>query len=103
MKPCYSSFVGNIQHAFGDAAAAACEIGRRGLFKYIKGGKFYPIISTEDVSTLAEMFNDVKGFGDVLRSTSVTWVKIYKFLQKSLGDKDFQHRFRTANVLKPKR
>ena len=103
VEPCYSSFVGNVQHAFGDAAAAACEIGRRGLFKYIKGGKFYPIISTEDVSTLAEMFNDVEHFGDVLRSTSVTWVKIYKFLQKSLGDKDFQHRFRTANVLKPKR
>ena len=73
------------------------------MLQFIKGGKFYPIISTEDVSTLAEMFNDVEHFGDVLRSTSVTWVKIYKFLQKSLGDKDFQHRFRTANVLKPKR
>ena len=42
------------------------------------------------------------GFGLMSCAVSVTWVKIYKFLQKSLGDKDFQHRFRTANVLKPK-
>jgi len=41
VNPCYSSFIGNIQHPYGDSCSASVEIGRRGMYKYTKG-MFYP-------------------------------------------------------------
>ena len=94
VNPCYSSFIGNIQHPYEDAASAACEIGRRGSQQYIENGKFYPTVTDEDIDTLKRLFGS-----DALCSTDCNWVEIYKSC-KSLFEKDsdFEHRFRTANV-----
>ena len=94
VNPCHSSFIGNVQHPYEDAASAACEIGRRGTQQYIKNGKFYPIVTDEDMDTLKRLFGS-----DALCSTDCNWVEIYKSC-KSLFEKnsDFEHRFRTANV-----
>ena len=94
VNPCYSSFIGNVQHPYEDAASAACEIGRRGTQQYIKNGKFYPTVTDEDIDTLKRLFGS-----DALCSTDCNWVEIYKSC-KSLFEKnsDFEHRFRTANV-----
>ena len=94
VNPCHSSFIGNVQHPFEDAASAACEIGRRGTQQYIENGKFYPTVTDEDMDTLKRLFGS-----DALCSTDCNWVEIYKSC-KSLFEKnsDFEHRFRTANV-----
>ena len=94
VNPCYSSFIGNIQHPYGDSASASVEIGRRGLFKY-KKGMFYPIISNKDIDTLDVIF---KYHRDALCETATNWVMIYKTLSESLGNQAFQHRLRSMNV-----
>jgi len=94
VNPCYSSFIGNIQHPYGDAASASVEIGRRGLFKYNKG-MFYPIISNKDIDTLDAIFTYRR---DALCETVTDWVRIYKTLSESLGNQTFQHRLRSMNV-----
>ena len=90
VKPCYSSFIGNIQHPYSDPANASVEIGRRGLFKYTKGG-FYPDITAEDMHTLEAKFGDVAACG-----TGCGWVETYKSLRKSVKDPDFSHRLRAG-------
>jgi len=95
VNPCYSSFIGNIQHPYADSCSASVEIGRRGMYKYTKGMSFYPIVGTEDIGTLESMFgtdrDDLCGIGN--------WVAIYKSLKRSFDKKsDFEYRFRAGNV-----
>lgn len=90
VNPCYSSFIGNIQHPYADAANASVEIGRRGLYKYEKG-RFYPPVTDGDIRTLEAKFGDVVGCG-----TCFDWVNAYKSLRKSLGSCDFSHRLRAG-------
>ena len=90
VNPCYSSFIGNIQHPYSDPANASVEIGRRGLFKYTKGG-FYPYITAEDMHTLEAKFGDVAACG-----TGCGWVETYKSLRKSVKDPDFSYRLRAG-------
>ena len=92
INPCYTSFIGNIQHPYGDSCSASIEIGRRGLFKYTNG-MFYPNITKEDIDTLESMFGS-----DALCSTDCNWVNMYKSLTKRFGIDEFQHRVRTMNV-----
>lgn len=89
INPCYSSFIGNIQHHYADACNASIEIGRRGLYKYENGG-FYPSVTTEDICTLEAKFGDV-----VKCSTGSNWVNIYKSLQDFFIQKEFSYRLRT--------
>ena len=89
VNPCYSSFIGNIQHPYVDACNASIEIGRRGLWKYNNGG-FYPYITKEDSHTLDSKFGDV-----VDCSTVCNWVDIYKSLKGSFDGKEFSYRLRT--------
>lgn len=90
VNPCYSSFIGNIQHPYADACNASIEIGRRGLHRYENGG-FFPHIAEEDIRTLEAKFGDVVGC-----STIGNWVEIYKSLTNSFDKKEFAHRLRTG-------
>ena len=90
VNPCYTSFIGNIRHPYGDSANASVEIGRRGLCRYIKGG-FYPSLTVQDISTLETKFGDVACCG-----TDSEWVATYKSLRKTFREDDFSHRLRTG-------
>lgn len=90
VNPCYSSFIGNIQHPYVDPTNASIEIGRRGLFKYENGG-FYPSVSEEDYRTLDAKFGDV-----VDCSTFIDWISAYKSLTKSFNKIDFAYRLRAS-------
>lgn len=90
VDPSYSSFIGNIQHPYTDSCNASIEIGRRGLHKYTKGGK-YPLVTSEDIRTLDALFGDV-----ALCSTGMSWIEYYKSLKRSLGNREFQHRWRAG-------
>ena len=90
VNPCYSSFIGNIQHKLVDATNASIEIGRRGLMKYNKGG-FYPLISEDDIHTLESKFGNVVEY-----STADNWVNIYKSLVQIFSKSEFAQRLRTG-------
>lgn len=91
INPIYSSFIGNIQYEYVDAVNASIEIGRRGLFKYIKG-TFYPNIKCKDLDTMEAKFGI-----DVSNSTSFDWVTMYKSLKNSFHNgKEFSHRLRAT-------
>ena len=91
INPAYSSFIGNIQYNYVDAVNASIEIGRRGLFKYIKG-TFYPHIRCKDLDTMEAKFGI-----DVPNGTSFDWVGMYKSLKNSFPcSNEFSHRLRTA-------
>lgn len=71
VNACYSSFIGNIQNNFFDPVAAAIEICRRGITKYLKG-EFYPALGRTDLDSMCQMGLDVQG------ETISTWVEAYK-------------------------
>lgn len=87
---CYTSFIGNIRHPYADATNASVEIGRRGMYKYKKGG-FYPHITEADIRTLEAKFGDV-----VACSTVRDWVEAYKSLTRELDRTVFAQRLRTG-------
>ncbi len=74
VNACYTSFVGNIKHAYYDPLNAAIEIGRRGMCAFEKGG-FYPSISGSDVDTMSLFGLDVQG------ETPETWVQAFQLFK----------------------
>jgi IS605 OrfB family transposase len=95
VNPCFTSFIGNIQHQYGDSCSASVEIARRGAFKYNKG-TFYPHITEEDTGTLESIFGS-----DALCSTARNWIDLCKSLRERFGNEAFQHRVRAMNVKCP--
>lgn len=74
VNPAYSSFIGNIQHAYSDPINASIEIARRGYEVIIeKNKKFYPDLNnvkdqwkeylTEDIKSWKEFFLKIKNSG----------------------------------------
>lgn len=51
--PAYSSFIGNIRHNEYDPVAAAIEICRRGMVKFIKKGEVIPTFQSTDITDAA--------------------------------------------------
>ena len=90
VNPCYSSFIGNIKYKYSDPCNASIEIGRRGLYKYIKNGKLYPEITLKDRRTLESVF------GYVVADARSSWVEIYKSLRSSYDEVEFSRRLRTG-------
>ncbi len=77
INPCYSSFIGNINYNTFDPIAASIEICRRGMIKYIKGGKFMPSFHEgviTNVSNITQMdYNELQNIS--------SWKEMCKRLQ----------------------
>lgn len=73
-----SSFIGNIQHELVDPANAAVEIGRRGLYKYVKGSTILPPMTARDFETLASIYSKM-GYEerDLRDKIGSSWVLAY--------------------------
>ena len=70
VEPCYSSFIGNMNFSQYDPIAAAYELLRRGIVKYIKGRSFFP-----DTSRIClEKLDYLKS----KNSETNSWVGMYK-------------------------
>ena len=97
VNPYLSSFIGNIQHELVDPANAAIEIGRRGLYKYVKGSSILPTMTARDFETLVSVYSKM-GYTerDLRDKIGCNWVLAYKF-GKSLENRsgDFSRRYRT--------
>jgi IS605 OrfB family transposase len=76
VNPCYTSFIGNILYTYFDPINASIEIGRRGIFKYIKNSKFYPVITSTIIDTMINRFSSV---GDVqFIKDCKNWVELFQ-------------------------
>ena len=72
VSPQYSSFVGNMVYNEYDPIAAATEICRRAMVKYIKGGFMYPPLERINQEKLVYLL------GENVSVVGTSWVKLYK-------------------------
>ena len=88
INPCYTSFIGNIQHRDFDPVNASLEICRRGMYKYEKGG-FYPDVSKKDIVAMSRLIdpdllrddgdqNVEADWEDILPTTWAEWFQIFR-------------------------
>ena len=109
IEPKYSSFVGNILFNEYDPVAAAIEIGRRGIIKYIKKGQFYLTLSKELVTGVSKDTKmDYQVLEPALKSLGSWQVlsKIVKTARKSVRRTDlatFQFQSRKQNGVEKSR
>ena len=98
--PAYSSFIGNINYEAYDPIAAAIEIGRRGIVKYIKGGSIFPEFCISNiVNGLTKRFANNKLFAKKIYDkiyTCKTWRDLYRLfstakmsVRRKLSDNKF--------------
>jgi IS605 OrfB family transposase len=73
VNPSYSSFIGNVMYDYFDPINSSIEIGRRGLYKYIKNLTGFPLISKGIVDTMDVIL--LQNNLDVLlvNGTKMTW------------------------------
>ena len=65
-----------------DPIAAAIEIGRRGMYKYIKGNNFYPVLTETILDTVVEKFGEL--FPDILTVKDCkNWIELYKLFKET--------------------
>ncbi len=86
VNACYTSTVGNILYEFVDAVNASIEVGRRGVFQYVKG-QFYPPI---DACTISHAKSRLRALNPQLRDVDLlkdctNWVDIHKALKSLTG------------------
>lgn len=75
VEPCYSSFIGNLIFMKYDPIAAAYELMRRGIVKFIKGRSFFPDTSRICLEKM-----------DYLKSKNIeinSWVQLFKKTTKA--------------------
>lgn len=91
INPCYTSFIGNIKYYYIDPINASIEIGRRGIYKYIKY-KFYPVLTTGTIENAMSKLLKLNSLNDInsneLRDVSFikdcgNWVDMYRKVRES--------------------
>jgi len=81
VNPVYSSFIGNLTYNYFDPINASIEIGRRGMFKYIKGKSLYPKMTSTIIDTMMERFGP---FGDVqFIKDCISWIDLFKRIKET--------------------
>jgi IS605 OrfB family transposase len=81
VDPCYTSFIGNILYSDFDPINASVEIGRRGMFRYSKGFKYFPNLTETIKDTMILRFTPQ---GDVLKIKDCTsWKSLFKFFKET--------------------
>jgi hypothetical protein len=83
VEPYYSSFIGNLVYDDYDPIAAALELMRRGITKYIKGRSIYPAMETIN----QEKLNYLIGENEVIAN-----VKSFKHLYKILSEHSYRNK-----------
>jgi IS605 OrfB family transposase len=81
VDPCYTSFIGNILYSDFDPVNASIEIGRRGMFRYNKGFKYFPELTETIKDTMILRFTPQ---GDVLKIKDCTsWKALFRFFKET--------------------
>jgi hypothetical protein len=80
INPCFSSFIGNINHRYVDPINSSIEICRRGMFKYNKG-KFYPEFRIGTIMDTMSRLNKPRDVSFIKDSNN--WVEAYRKIRES--------------------
>ena len=75
VNPIYSSFIGNVLYDYFDPISSSIEIGRRGIYKYIKGASLYPPIEWIPKEKMYYLLESSSNDEEAL-----TWIKLYKLV-----------------------
>ena len=79
----YSSFIGNIMYKNFDPINSAIEIGRRGLYKFIKNCTSLPLITEGILNTVAEILaENGEDVSKMNKMSKVTWKGLFNLLKK---------------------
>lgn len=83
VEPSYSSFIGNIMHKNFDPINSAIEIGRRGLYMYIKNCASLPQITEGILNTVAEiLMKNGEDVSKMNKMSKVTWKSLFNLIKK---------------------
>ena len=82
VNPSYSSFIGNIMYNNFDPINSAIEIGRRGLYKYIKNLTTYPLITRDMLNNVETILVENGADVSVINNCKLTWVGLYNLLKE---------------------
>jgi IS605 OrfB family transposase len=83
VEPSYSSFIGNIMYKNFDPINSAIEIGRRGLYKFIKNCAGLPQITEGILNTVAEiLLKNGEDVSKMNKMSKVTWKNLFNLLKK---------------------
>jgi len=105
INPVYSSFIGNIIYNYFDPVNSSIEIGRRGIIKYIKNNKFYPVLTSTIIDAMTNRFKSIVDVQYIKDCES--WIELYKNT-KSLNIiyrvqlDDVSHQLFSLNTIKSK-
>ena len=83
VEPSYSSFIGNIMYKNFDPINSAIEIGRRGLYKFIKNCASLPLITEGILNTVAEiLLKNGEDVSKMNKMSKVTWKSLFNLIKK---------------------
>ena len=82
INPVYTSFIGNLLYDYIDPINASIEIGRRGIYKYIKNTGFYPELDMGTILDTMRRLNSNIDFRDVLSiKDQGSWNSLFKLIK----------------------
>jgi IS605 OrfB family transposase len=82
VQPSYSSFIGNIMYNYFDPINSAIEIGRRGLYMFIKNCTGYPLISESTLNTVVRVLEENKKDVSNVNISNMTWFSLFNLGKK---------------------
>ena len=81
VNPSYSSFIGNIMYNNFDPINSAIEIGRRGLYKYVKNLTTYPLITDNILNNMESILVENGIDVSVINVCELKWVGLYNLVK----------------------
>jgi IS605 OrfB family transposase len=77
VQPSYSSFIGNMMYNYFDPINSAIEIGRRGLYRFIKNCTGLPLISESTLNTVVRVLEENKKDVSNVNISNMTWTSLF--------------------------
>lgn len=81
VNPSYSSFIGNMMYNNFDPINSAIEIGRRGLYKYVKNLTTYPLITDNILNNMESILVENGIDVSVINVCELKWVGLYNLVK----------------------
>jgi IS605 OrfB family transposase len=81
VNPSYSSFIGNMMYNNFDPINSAIEIGRRGLYKYVKNLTTYPLITDNILNNMESILVENGIDVSAINVCELKWVGLYNLVK----------------------
>jgi IS605 OrfB family transposase len=82
VNPSYGSFIGNMMYNNFDPINSAIEIGRRGLYKYVKNLTTYPLITDNILNNVEDILVENGADVSVINVCELKWIGLYNLVKE---------------------